>query len=382
MLRLGRVTLGKRCFVGPFGPGLDCRMEDGSRLDDQSLLADGETLRLGESARGAPARTVGSATPIRLPGGLARPAPRRRVRFALLQLGLAELLAVLLALPAFAYAAGLYASYARAGIAGFALAAVISVPFGIAGSALYVAALKRLILPRRGAGGVRRRKPLLRAQVAERRLDARHPRARCCSRCTRRSTCRPGCGFMGAKIGPRAELSTVWNFRAGAHRRRRGELLRRRLDHRRPPCAPRRFEISVNRIGRRSFVGNSAVLPVGSEPGRRLPAGRAVGSSARTGPHPRRLRMARLALVRAYAPAEGRRLRGHRHLPPDAQALPPAGRNRRPADRDPRTSPSRPGRLGLHGGRAFVRLGPVAHAGLAPSGGGRLGAMALCRSAR
>ncbi|MGH8904889.1 MAG: Pls/PosA family non-ribosomal peptide synthetase, partial [Egibacteraceae bacterium] len=68
---------------------------------------------------------------------------------------------------------------------------------------------------------------------------------------------------MGARIGPRAELSTVHSFAPelidvgpesffadgsiiGGRRVNRGV-----------------FEVAINRIGRRSFVGNSAVLPVG-----------------------------------------------------------------------------------------------------------------------
>ena len=72
---------------------------------------------------------------------------------------------------------------------------------------------------------------------------------------------------MGARIGPRAELSTVWYFAPelidiGAEsfladgsivggRRTNGGM----------------FQISANRVGTRSFVGNSAVLPVGSSLG-------------------------------------------------------------------------------------------------------------------
>jgi non-ribosomal peptide synthetase-like protein len=70
--------------------------------------------------------------------------------------------------------------------------------------------------------------------------------------------------LLGAKVGARAELSTIWYFSpelldigeesffadgsiAGGRRFHRG-----------------RFEIGVNRVGRRSFVGNSAILPVGA----------------------------------------------------------------------------------------------------------------------
>jgi non-ribosomal peptide synthetase-like protein len=77
----------------------------------------------------------------------------------------------------------------------------------------------------------------------------------------------PWLRLMGAKIGPRAELSTVWNFApelidVGPESFfADGSIIGGRRVHR------REFQVSVNRIGRRSFVGNSAVLPVGSSLG-------------------------------------------------------------------------------------------------------------------
>src|SRR5205085_8169839 len=51
---LGRIDIGSRCFVGGHSAlGLNVRMQDGSRLDDQSLLADGETIPEGEAWRGS-----------------------------------------------------------------------------------------------------------------------------------------------------------------------------------------------------------------------------------------------------------------------------------------------------------------------------------------
>jgi non-ribosomal peptide synthetase-like protein len=75
--------------------------------------------------------------------------------------------------------------------------------------------------------------------------------------------------LMGAKIGPRAEISTVWSFAPelidveAESFFADGSIIGGRRCHR------GLFEIAVNRIGRRSFVGNSAVLPVGNSLGNR-----------------------------------------------------------------------------------------------------------------
>jgi non-ribosomal peptide synthetase-like protein len=77
----------------------------------------------------------------------------------------------------------------------------------------------------------------------------------------------PWLRLMGAKIGPRAELSTVWHFApelmdAGPESFfADGSIIGGRRVHR------RLCRVAANRIGRRSFVGNSAVLPVGTSLG-------------------------------------------------------------------------------------------------------------------
>ena len=77
----------------------------------------------------------------------------------------------------------------------------------------------------------------------------------------------PWLRLMGAKIGPRAELSTVWNFApelidVGEESFfADGSIIGGRRAH------LGMFQISVNRIGKRSFVGNSAILPVGASLG-------------------------------------------------------------------------------------------------------------------
>ena len=67
-LKIGRITIGKRCFVGARSAVReDTVMEDDAALEDLSLLPRGSVIRRGETWLGSPARIVGQAS--RLPSG-------------------------------------------------------------------------------------------------------------------------------------------------------------------------------------------------------------------------------------------------------------------------------------------------------------------------
>ncbi len=64
MLNIGSIDIGSNCFVGiQSAIGLDSTMEDNSFLDDQSLLSDGETIPCGEGRRGSPSRKATVSVP-------------------------------------------------------------------------------------------------------------------------------------------------------------------------------------------------------------------------------------------------------------------------------------------------------------------------------
>ncbi len=87
-LKIGAVTIGKRCFVGARASvGVDAVMQDDSALEDLSLLPPGGVIPRGETWLGSPARKVGQAS--RLPrepkvAESTRPATSRRFAFGLL----------------------------------------------------------------------------------------------------------------------------------------------------------------------------------------------------------------------------------------------------------------------------------------------------------
>ena len=83
-LRIGSVTVGRGCFVGVRSVlGEGSVLEDGARLDDLSLLDRGATIPAGESWAGSPARRVRPPDLAAPPARPARSAARRAVDVAL-----------------------------------------------------------------------------------------------------------------------------------------------------------------------------------------------------------------------------------------------------------------------------------------------------------
>lgn len=276
MLRLGTVEIGDRCFVGLHSAlGLGVRMEDDARLEDQSLLPDGAVVPAGQGWAGSPAAPASVPLPAII-GGRHRMAPRRtrsgrprrtarRLWFALVHLVAASLLASVTGLPGLGFLAALVIAAILGGWGGLGVALVLSVPLSVIVSCLVVAAARRLVLWHIEPG----RYPVeswiyVRKWLSDGIMAA--SRAMLLPVYTTLYL-PPWLRLMGAKIGPRAELSTVWKFapeliEVGAESFfADGSIVGGRRVNRGT------FQVSRNRIGARSFVGNGAVLPVGSSLG-------------------------------------------------------------------------------------------------------------------
>ncbi|MBI1745386.1 MAG: amino acid adenylation domain-containing protein [Acidobacteria bacterium] len=261
MLVMGRIDIGSRCFIGIHSAlGLNVRMEDDTRLDDQSLLPDGAVMEAGESRRGSPALPAPVAVPEPNPH-CALQSRRSALLYGMAHFILIELLGWLLLLPAAPLAVGINFAYVTGGWPWGLLALLASVPAAEVLYCFFIAGLKALAL-RRPAPGVY---PLasvfyLRKWFVDELIKL--------SRVVLLPLYTtlylpPWLRLLGARIGARAELSTVWYFSPetmdvgeesffadgsiiGGKRIFRGQC-----------------EIGVNHVGRRSFVGNSAILPVG-----------------------------------------------------------------------------------------------------------------------
>jgi non-ribosomal peptide synthetase-like protein len=262
LLTIGSIQIGSRCFIGIHSAlGIDSKMEDDSRLDDQSLLPQNQVLKRGISYRGSPAE-AGEVL-------VAEAAAQKRnpILWGAVQLLLIHLMPLLGLIPLAPFLALWYLEFSDGRILVGSLLMIVSVPMGVVVTALYIVALKKLILGSAKPGTYKIdsffyvRKWLSDGIMKAARVillplytTLYFP---------------PWLRMLGAKIGARAELSTVWNFAPelvdvgeesffadgsiiGGKRFFGG-----------------RFTIGLNKIGRRSFVGNSAILPVGKSLGDR-----------------------------------------------------------------------------------------------------------------
>jgi non-ribosomal peptide synthetase-like protein len=260
---VGSVDIGSRCFVGIHSVvGLDVRMADEACLDDLSLLPDGASIGRGESASGSPAR----AAVVRLPEPAAKRSSKgRRAVFGLLHV--VTLYALLFAIAASLLPSAflLWAVEKSHGTLAMALAIPAAGVVGIVAFCLWIPLLKCLIL-RRVKPGVYPVESFL--YLRKWAVDFLMQASRALAKPLYTTIYFPAwLRLLGAKIGRRAEISTVsqispelteigeQSFFAD------GSMIGGRRVYR------GRIELARSRIGRRSFVGNSAILPVGKSLG-------------------------------------------------------------------------------------------------------------------
>jgi non-ribosomal peptide synthetase-like protein len=262
MLHLGRVDIGSRCFIGIHSAlGLNVQMGDDCSLDDHSLLPDQQVVPSGEGRRGSPAQRAA----VCLPGGSASQTRWRRVVFGLAHLAAIEVMGIVMLLPAVLFLGLDWLAFSRGGLIVGTLAMIASVPAGVILYCVYIAGLKRLILRRIEPGTY----PVLSLIYLRKWLsDGLMTFSRGLLLPVYTTLYLPPLlRLMGAKIGRRAEISTVWSFAPelinvdAESFFADGSIIGGRRYHR------GLFEVAVNRIGRRSFVGNSAILPIGKSLG-------------------------------------------------------------------------------------------------------------------
>ena len=262
-LLIGRVDIGSRCFVGSHSAlGIDVCMEDDSRLDDQTLLHDGETIAAGQQRAGSPATAAAVPVP---EGPLYRASARRQIGFVVLAWLLSRFIQLLSLAPALTLLWLWLRAFQHGWMWTMGWITVALVPVLVVVTCLEIALVKAILL-RRATPGVYRLYSL---------YYLRHWLAYGLMRWSRRlllpiftTVYLPSwMRLLGARIGKHAELSTIWSFMPdlldagdGAFFADGSMMGGRRV-------FGGRFEICVNRVGHRSFVGNGAILPPGASLG-------------------------------------------------------------------------------------------------------------------
>jgi non-ribosomal peptide synthetase-like protein len=266
MLHIGSADIGSRCFIGTHAAvGLDAWMSDDARLDDQSLLPDRTRIPAGEARRGSPAQPA----EVRLPTlAMARDRAPLRRRWAMLgALQLLALAAIFIALLPTVIPGWMLITLAEGTHRiGWMLAAIPAAgTLTIAVFCLWLVVLNHLLLPS-VEPGVYRVDSLF--YVRKWGSDLLMQLSRSIARPIYTTIYLPAwLRMMGARIGRRAEISTVSQMspqltRIGAQSFfADGSIVGGNRIHR------GLLELRQSRIGHRSFVGNGAILPVGASLG-------------------------------------------------------------------------------------------------------------------
>ena len=263
MLKIGSITIGNDCFVGISSAlGLNTRMENQSALDDLSLLPDGQTIKTKEQWRGSPGSPAAVSLP-GLPGGLKKSLrPFIMIMLHMVALYAIELFMLMASLPTLVVA---LIAYKTNNIYLWLAMLACAVPLYEATFCILLAATKAAVLGKAKPGVY----PVTGLYyVRTWYIDTLLMLSRFIVLPVYTTLYYlPWIKMLGAKVGARAEFSVVSqivpdltdigeeSFLAdgsiiGGYRIHNGA-----------------FECARVKIGRRTFVGNSAVLPVGAAMG-------------------------------------------------------------------------------------------------------------------
>ena len=264
MLVIGGVSIGKRCFVGIHSYlGLDVCLHNDSRMGDLSALNDGESIKASSSRAGSPALPVDVDVPL-------IESANRRSTLPMGLLGVMQL-AIVYGLQCFTLLVStpslvlLAVAYRDGTFVQQVLALLCSGPLALLLFCLGVPVLKRLILNRVDPGVY----PVnswfyLRKWT----VDSLIRMSRSVALPLYTTIYFPSwLRLLGAKIGPHAEIATVSQISPDLMEISEGSFFADGAI-----IGGRHFyrghvELAKSRVGRRSFIGNSAILPIGASVG-------------------------------------------------------------------------------------------------------------------
>ncbi len=261
MLRLGAIAIGARCCVGAravVSPG--SVLEDGAELGDLSLLPEGGRIPAGARWTGSPARPAPPGPPRGEPD---RPPRRRVVAMALAQGAGAFLAPVVYLLAILPGMLALNELWIRIpGFFGYLWAVPLAALSYVVLLALVILGVKRLALPRAEPGtyglcSAFYLRKWFTDQLLEISLDLLGP-------LYATLYLNPWYRALGARIGPRAEISTAGAASPDLLDIGEETFVADAVSLGTPRYDLGRITLATTRVGRRAFVGNSASVPGGT----------------------------------------------------------------------------------------------------------------------
>jgi non-ribosomal peptide synthetase-like protein len=262
-LLVGSVSIGKRCFVGCHSYlGLNVTLEDDAKLDDQSLLPDEETIPAGESYRGAPAERGTVVVP---DGAPLRQSNTYLSLFCAFQILSVVLLGLALGIPAMLFGFSMAFAIVHTPAWVWMPLVAVAVPVIIVFLCCYLAWCKNAIYPA-PKPGTYELYSFAYLQFWLTMVILRVVRAAGWIIFTT-IYLPPWMRLFGARLGKHAEMSTVWSLFPDLLDIGDGVFLADGCCLNVSRFHLGRYVLKANRIGNRSFIGNSALLPPGSEIG-------------------------------------------------------------------------------------------------------------------
>lgn len=259
-LHIGEVEIGNRCFVGGHAVlGLNVKMEDDARLDDQSMLYDGNTIGAGEQRLGSPAELADVEVPA---GELLRFGRLRKFIFSVSAVLFNVMSGLFLAVPAILGVFGLIIAFQQGWFMTAVALLFLAVPVFVVVMCLWIALLKSILLHRAKPGVYS-----IYSLYYLRYWLARELMQTVGSMMLPVFTTvylPPWMRLLGAKLGKHCELSTMWSFMPELLNAGDGSFFADGCILGGARIYGGRFEIRTNTIGSRSFVGNSAIVPTGA----------------------------------------------------------------------------------------------------------------------
>lgn len=260
-LILGRVELGNDCFVGIHSClGLDVQMGDGARLDDMSLLPDGTALWPGECRRGSPAERAHVEVPQRT-----EPRKRHPFLFGLIHLGLIYVMGYFLIFTLMPSVVLIGSALYYWGMVWGIVATFASVPLAIV-SYIVLLVVTKWLLVGRIKPGVHSVESL--TYLRHWFMDYLLNNTRAILSPLYATLFLPTLlRLLGAKIGPNVEFSTVMYVAPDLLQVGEGSFCADVCIVGGSRVHDGLAQIDDNKIGERSFIGNSAFLPGGVDVG-------------------------------------------------------------------------------------------------------------------
>ena len=261
-LKIGRVRVGHGCYVGANSAvNTGCVIGDGAEIEDLTMVPPGTSVPAGEVWGGSPARFVKRAEPV----AVTRPARMTRARYGLLfglLLFVFPLFAIIPIFPGMMMMAEL--DQATEAYNFLLLSPALAVVF-VLSMCFQIALLKWLLVGRVRAGrhevfSVAYVRHWLVDKLMELSLDLLSP-------LYATIYLNPWYRILGVKLGRRAEVSTASSIGFDTLRIGDESFIADGVGLGVPRVHHGKLEIEETVVGRRAFIGNSAVLPAGAEVG-------------------------------------------------------------------------------------------------------------------